>query len=102
MVISEDDTPKDELLDHITAETTKPRWVLIPDANGKMYLIDLISYKPEVDPFWNAEQDVFFVLYTQRNPTLGIRIGMNADFIRSTYFNSSLPTRIVIVSLNNY
>lgn len=79
----------------------KPRWVVVPDANYKMYLVDLSTYDFEAAPKWNAELDVFFMLYTQRNPTLGQRISINADEILKTNFNRFAPTRFVMHGWNN-
>lgn len=44
---------------------------------------------------FNAEQDVFFWLYTQKNPT-GLKVTRDVNSIQSSTFNSSVPVRIVI------
>lgn len=78
------------------------RWVMVPDGDYKMHLVDLNTYEPsDAEPFFNAANDVFFVLRSKRNPTNGERIPFNADAIRNTEFNPSLPTRFVIHGWNN-
>lgn len=59
------------------------------------------TYQAGVAPLFNAENDVFFMLYTQRNPTSGQRLTFNADAIRNTQFNSGAPTRFIIHGWNN-
>lgn len=66
-----------------------------------MYLVDLNTYDFDAAPKWNAEHDVFFMLYTQRNPTSGQRITLDADEILRTNFNRFAPTRFVMHGWNN-
>lgn len=74
---------------------------MIPDGDGKVHLIDLNPYHVELAPFFNAENDVFFMLYTQRNRDNGQRLSLNADAIRNTQFNSGAETRFIIHGWNN-
>lgn len=92
--------PSDKITEEVREAPRKPRWVIVPDANYKMYLVDLNTY--EVAPKWNAETDVFFMLYTQRNPTSGQRISLDAnEILTRTDFNPNAPTRFVMHGWNN-
>ncbi|CAO1342795.1 unnamed protein product [Diamesa tonsa] len=54
-----------------------------------------------IEPMFNAQSDVFYLLYTQSSPN-GVRIGMNANEIRASTFNAAHPTRFLIHGwLNN-
>jgi hypothetical protein len=48
------------------------RWTLIPDAEGRMHLMDMNPIEVPVQPFFNAETDIIFLLSTRRNPTVKI------------------------------
>lgn len=74
---------------------------MVPDADGKMYLVDLDNHVEDITSLWNADQDVFFMLYTQRNPTTGQRITLDANGIRDSYFNVGALTRFVVHGWNN-
>jgi hypothetical protein len=75
---------------------------MVPDGNSRMHLVDLETYKvDESEPFFNADSDVFFMLFTQQNPTSGQRLDFNVDSIRTSDFNPSSPTRFVIHGWNN-
>ena len=77
------------------------RWALVPTADGNMHLVDLNPIEVQsIEPMFNAETDVFFVLYTQSNRN-GVRIGMNADAIRATTYNVAHPTRFLIHGWSN-
>lgn len=87
--------------EEVKVEDRKHRWALIPDGSGKMHLIDLNPFEAPVEPFFNAENDVFFMLFTQRNPTNGQRMTIDADLIRNSNFNPAALTRLVIHGWNN-
>lgn len=91
------------LEENIDVNDPHHRWALIPDGSGKMHLIDLNPYQSEaVESFFNAQNDVFFLLFTPRNPTSGQRLTTNdANAIRNTQWNSGAPTRFVIHGWNN-
>ena len=64
--------------------------------------MDLQPVELEPEPFFNAENDVFFLLFTRRNPLVGQRITLNAAAIRNTNWNNAAPgTRFIIHGLNN-
>lgn len=51
----------------------------------------------EAEPFFNAEQDVRFLLFTRFNPTIGQQILFrDLDSVRNSHFNGELPTRVII------
>ena len=84
------------------ASPAAPRWSLVPDSEGRMHLMDLEPVELEPEPFFNAENDVFFLLFTRRNPTVGQRFTQNAAAIRNTNWNNAAPgTRFIIHGLNN-
>lgn len=95
------EAPFDEIADQNDPEHLKPRWTMIPDGDGKMYLVDLNSYDAGKAPLWNVEADVIFMLYTPKNPTVGQKIKIDANVIRDTNFNPDVPTRIIIHGWNN-
>lgn len=60
----------------------------------------IVSVVEDVITF-NAEQDVFFLLYTRENPD-GLKIYKNADSINNSTFNKANPVRFIIHGfLNN-
>lgn len=69
-----------------------------------MHLIDLNTYQaaePEaIQPAFNADNDVFFVLCTHRNWG-GARVGIDANQIRNSGFNGGAPVRFIIHGWNN-
>ena len=75
---------------------------MVPDNEGRMHLIDLQPVELEPEPFFNADRDVFFLLFTRRNPLVGQRIGFDAAAIRNTNWNTAAPgTRFIIHGFNN-
>lgn len=92
-----------EVHEEVNIEDPRHRWSLIPDGDGKMHLIDLNTYQSEpepIQPTWNADVDVFFLLCTHRNWG-GARVGINADQIRNNGFNAGAPVRVIIHGWNN-
>lgn len=78
------------------------RWALVPDNEGRMHLMDMNPIEAEPEPSFNPDVDVFFVLFTRRNPTAGQRLSFNAANIRSTNWNSNAGgTRFIIHGFNN-
>lgn len=84
------------------SEHVEHRWSLVPAADGNMHLVDLNPLEIQtIEPMFNAQSDVFYLLYTQSSPN-GVRIGMNANEIRGSTFNAAHPTRFLIHGwLNN-
>ena len=84
------------------SEQVEHRWSLVPSADGNIHLVDLNPIEIQTfEPMFNAESDVFYLLFTRSNP-IGVQIRMNANEIRGTTFNAAHPTRFLIHGwLNN-
>lgn len=80
--------------------TPDHRWTLVPDADGRMHLMDLNPIEVQIEPLFNAVDQVFFVLFTRNNRN-GVKIGMDANAIKATTHNSAHPTRFIIHGWNN-
>lgn len=80
-------------------EHHQPRFAMVPDTDGRMFLADLNT--EVVEPLFNANNDVFFLLFTRSNPTSGQRIGLDAGGISASHFASSRPTRFIVHGWNN-
>ena len=76
------------------------RWTLIPDDDGRMHLMDMDPSEVKVEPFFNAETDVIFSLFTQRNPTAGQIITWSNETMQNSQFDPSHPTRFLIHGWN--
>ncbi|CRK89208.1 CLUMA_CG002968, isoform A [Clunio marinus] len=90
----------------LPAEYAEPkhRWTLIPDGDGRMHLMDLNPIEPiePVEPSFNADNDVFFVLFTRRNPTAGQRLARTTASINGSQWRSTAGgTRFIIHGWNN-
>lgn len=79
-------------------EVLKRRWVVIPDSEGRMFLVDLKAYKPAPGPTFVAEKDVKFILSTRSEKGKVIR--KNVRSIQASSFNKTHPTRITIHGWN--
>ena len=77
-------------------EVVNHRWEMIPDASGKMHLIDLNQLEVPIEPLFNADSDIILLLFTRLNPTVGQRLFMTEASLRSSNFNPSHPTRVTI------
>lgn len=66
----------------------------MPDTNGYMHLVDINSVDTEMEPLFNARNDMVFRLFTRSNPTISrtIRISNNADLTGSN-FAAGNPSR---------
>lgn len=82
---------------------SKHRWTLVPDGDGKMHLLDMNPVDiVEPETFFNPANDVFFVLFTRRNPTAGQRLARTAASINgSQWSNGAGGTRFIIHGWNN-
>lgn len=71
-------------------------WHLIPDADGKIHLVDIHPLDSDIEPQFNAFNDVVFRLFTRSNPTPQV-IGINNNAqLSSSNFNPNLQTRFTI------
>lgn len=75
---------------------------MIPDDQGKLYLINVRSAMIEPQPFFNVQTGVLFELYTPQNPTNAQFLRINdVELLANSYFDPSRPTRIVIHGFNS-
>ena len=86
------------LKDEEVGQEHVPRFALVPDTEGRMYMADLNAELPE--SLFNAANDVVFILFTPENQSVGQPIGLNADQIRASNFVSARPTRFIIHGWN--
>lgn len=87
---------------NIESRVEKSRWALVPDNEGRMHLMDLNPVTIEPEPYFNANTDVFFVLFTRRNPTSGQRLAQTtASINNSQWSNAAGGTRFIIHGWNN-
>lgn len=81
---------------------SKHRWALVPDSDNHMHLVDLNPIELEPEGLWTPATDVFFVLFTRRNPTAGQRLAMTVASINSSQWSSAAGgTRFIIHGWNN-
>ncbi|CAO1346702.1 unnamed protein product [Diamesa tonsa] len=67
-----------------------------------MFLMDFNPIAGEIEPFFNPPTDIFFMLFTRRNPRAGQRINQNdVNAIRNSNFNAAHPTRFLIHGFNS-
>jgi len=76
--------------------TDNLRWAMVPDPSGKLHLVDLEAYEEPVEPQFVPAQDVFFVLHTRSNPTVGQRIDFTMASITQSNFNAAHPTKFSV------
>ncbi|CRK94034.1 CLUMA_CG007558, isoform A [Clunio marinus] len=87
----------EEIKQNIVIEDPKHRWSMVPDAEGRMHLIDLNPYEMPVEPLFNAAADIRFILHTRSNPTAGQVIQLeNLASLQNSNFNPAHETRITI------
>lgn len=79
-----------------SSERSDYRWSLVPDADGTLHLVDLNTYDESVEPHFDAENDMIFLLFTRRNPTVGQEITWNLESLQNSQFDPSHPTRFSI------
>jgi len=82
-------------------ETAEEDWHLVPDADGKLHLVDIRALDMEVEPRFVPFTDVIFRLFTTSNPTAPqvITIYNDAQLLASN-FNPALQTRFTIHGWN--
>lgn len=71
-----------------------PKYMMIPDINGHMYLEDVNN--AEIETRFNAAEDVRFFLYTRENIFSPDQIFIDENSIRNSHFKSNRPTRFLI------
>lgn len=77
---------------------------MIRNDNGDYHLYDLNAPAPvDVEPVFNPQQDVVFLLFTRLNPNQPQRIVLNnAATLANSNFNAAHPTRYLIHGWNGH
>lgn len=93
----EDNESIAQITRNVDLNDSKHRWTLIPDAEGRMHLVDLNPLEfDSVEPGSVPEDDVVFILHTRSNPTVGQVITNTLASIENSNFNPAHPTRVTI------
>jgi pancreatic triacylglycerol lipase len=71
------------------------RWNLLRDDEGKMHLLDLNPVDAEIEPAFEPEADMFFLLFTRDNPTTGQNITWSLESIANSNFRRGAPVRVL-------
>lgn len=62
-----------------------------------MHVVDLEQQAEAVEPAFFPDTDVFFLVFTRLNPTVGQRINFNdVQSVLNSNFNANHPTRFTI------
>lgn len=81
-------------------EEKKHRWALVPDTEGRMHLYDQNPIEVEIEPSFDPLNDIIYILFTRRNPTVGQRL-TSMDSVRSSNWNSNNQVRFIIHGWNS-
>jgi pancreatic triacylglycerol lipase len=74
-----------------------PQWEVIPHSDGTLHMVDLATYEVDPEPNFDPVADIFFVLFTNSNPTVGQRVNIfDAASLAASNFNPANPTRFTI------
>jgi pancreatic triacylglycerol lipase len=89
------------LANGILASPVPRRWELVPDAGGRMHLVDLDPLEIPVEPSFVPHEDIVFLLFTRSNPTAGqvLTLG-DAGSVLTSNFNPGHETRLTIHGWN--
>lgn len=70
-------------------------WQLIPDTEGALHLVDVKrAIAEDIEPAFNARQQVRFLLFTRSNPLVGREVQINnAAQLSQSPFNHAHPAR---------
>lgn len=66
-----------------------------------MHLIDAKPEALELEPFFDAEVDTAFLLFTTSNPIVPQRVTWTAESISGSHFNPAHPVRLLIHGFNS-
>lgn len=77
------------------ALASPPRWSLLEDHFGNVHLVDLNPIDAEVENF-DAFNEVYFMLFTRANPTVGQRIGFDRASVLNSNWNNNHDVRILV------
>ncbi|KAL7014989.1 hypothetical protein ACKWTF_016231 [Chironomus riparius] len=71
------------------------RWSVARNGNGRMHLVDLNPIVAEPEPAFDPITDMFFLLFTRSNPTVGQRITFDVQSIENSNFRRGAGTRFL-------
>lgn len=78
-----------------------PRWSLVPDGEGRLHMVDLVAAEQEPEPTFTPSTDVWYILFTRRNPTAGQRIFATTGSLTASQWLSTAPgTRFIVHGWN--
>lgn len=81
--------------------TKEEDWHLVPDADGKMHLVDIGGVDSPVEPLFNAFTDVVFRLFTRSNRDAGQAITIYNDAqLAASNFNPTHRTQFQLHGWN--
>jgi hypothetical protein len=82
-----------------TIDNDNHRWNLVKDGEGKMHMFNMNPVELEQEPTFIPSEDVFFLLFTRDNPTVGQRINIYDEAnVRASHWRHgpSATTRFLI------
>jgi hypothetical protein len=82
------------LLKVISLPLKEPRWVLVPDGEGHMHLVDLNPIEDAPEPAYDPMTDIVYWLFTRQNPTQAQVITHDMASVRNSNFNPNNELRI--------
>lgn len=78
----------------VAENDAEANWQMIPDSEGRMHMVDMNSYKEDIEESFNAQNDVRFLLFTRSNPNQGQHIILNNNAqLAQSHFNPAHQTR---------
>lgn len=66
-----------------------------------MHLVDVNQISNEPEPFFDAEVDTAFLLFTRFNPTVPQRVTWTSESLAASHYNSAHPVRFLIHGYNS-
>lgn len=77
-------------------------WQWVPDVNWNLQLIDINAVDPDPEPYFNAERQTVFHLFTRDNPTSSQILALHdVETLRRSNFDANRQTRFVVHGWNN-
>jgi hypothetical protein len=74
------------------------RWNVAKNQDGKMSVVDLnpTDLETEPNPTYDPNTDIFFLLFTRQNPTVGQRLSFDLNTVRNSNWNPNNAVRFVV------
>ncbi|XP_055538344.1 pancreatic triacylglycerol lipase-like [Wyeomyia smithii] len=89
----------------VHAIPVEQRHSLVYDARGNLHLVNQDPYSvidADLEPFFNAESDIIFRLYTRSNPNdEQVLVWSDPSTVQNSNFNPNHPTRFTVHGWNN-